>query len=408
MDDKKSFLKILEDRDIDFNFRLLTEDGYGEKLKIPVDWIYSKDITRDDFVQACEKCIKRATIYMSKIKGINPQEGIEKYKKTSQYKNPGKDHITDFEIKKDEDGKVYLLIKGLDDYTQVVVHQDEHFINLGKAFRIKESKFVEILKEISDKRKVEEFLQQNGGSLNSENLDIKKIYDLIGVLSSNDVGSQFTQAGRDLARYANYMRTQQENNNITVIKCSVAEEDMGKRGPRMKSGRSAPDRLNDVIDSKQRYDALNSLEPEYIIKINPEVGSSKKYQFQAYTYDLSKRNKGEDGTVIIIEPENGTSYTRVVHISSKEIEGMMANEEIGKLEVFERAIAENLGKTRSDLTRDKKTILTNHTNIDAFKAKADYFVRGKSKVLKDHISTANEYNLKNKREGMLEGPEELE
>ena len=120
MEDKKSFLKVLEERDVDFNFRMLTEDGYGGKFKIPVDWFYSKDITKEDFLEALEDFIMQSVYRLGKFNAETREQTLEKYKKNAQKNNPGKTSIDSFEIKKDGNGHVYLLVTGLDNNARVI------------------------------------------------------------------------------------------------------------------------------------------------------------------------------------------------------------------------------------------------------------------------------------------------
>lgn len=409
MEDKKSFLKILQDRDVDFNFRMLTEDGYGGKFKIPVDWFYSKEISREDFVEALEYFIMKSVYKLGEFRGETRNQTLEKYKFNVNNNNPGKTSIDNFEIKKDGEGHVYLLATGLDNYTKVAIHQDGHYIDAKGSYKVKESWFIEKLKEISDKRKVQEFIQQKGGSINLENLDMKDIYELFEQIHENDPSDSFTQAGRNIAKYATYVRNMQESMTESTISCKVAEETVGVKRPRGNKSSATAERVNEIMPSKERFDYLKSLEPEYIIKVNPlRLGKdNKEYEFQAFTYDLSRRNKDEEGTMIIIEPENGVRRTRIVYISKEEMESIKSDltsqgeVNVDKRRIYEQVIVDTLGKTPSQIANERKVKQTNHTTLEAFKANSEYFVSGQKEVLQDVISNSNVYRKVEDRSQML-------
>lgn len=408
MSEEKSFLKVLKERDVDFNFRMLTEDGYEGKLKIPVDWFYSKEITKEDFVKALEEFVMQAVLKRGKLQGEDRNKTLEKYEFNANKRTPGKSCIDDFEIKKDENGNVYLLVTGLDNYTKVAIHQDDEDIKGKGLYRVRESKFIEKLKEISDKRKVEEFIQKNGGSINVENLDMRDFYRLFEQIHENDLTDSFTQAGRNIARYATYIRKMQEDMGESVILCEVAEETVGIKRPRGNKPSATSERVNEIIDSKDRFDFLNSLDPEYTIKVNPirTEDSNKKFEFQAYTYDLNKRNKGETGTMIVIEPENGMRRTRIVYVSQKDIDNIkndltaQGEKNVDKKRVYEQVIADTLGKTSSQIVNERRIQQTNHTTIEAFKACSKYFILGEKEDLINAISDSNMYKKIQERKEM--------
>jgi len=266
--------------------------------------------------------------------------------------------IETFLIRFTEDKQVYFEFLGADNHTKVIVIEDfVRYENLPSAKVIKESEFISSIKskDAENNLKMFKLLSDNFKKRfikhNSQLITIEKILE---------------HMANDFIAYIYYLEKEKQEN---IEKIYFTEAESSNSTTKQKLGGSKSDRKNDEIPFEERKKVLDEYKPEREFDAVSK-NSSSTYHVKIY--------KIKDKCKLVIEPKEGTKYTKIVHLSLDSI----------KCVDIKDIVIDTLQLDRAQTTATPNITRHTHTTLEEYKRLLEY-------VLNDNNTGISAFTQKN-------------
>ena len=330
------------------NYSLLNEiSNFSKNNNISIKQVYYK--IDNFFPDAFKKTI------INLFQTLNVEKAEENPEFDGFYINIDNDNNTFFE---------FVSKKG----TRIVIIQDFTFYkNLPPAIKIKESEF---LKRFTYFDK-ENYLK----ILESLPYDFKKRF-LSEINYEKSVEDSLSNIKRLITAYIEYIQSEKDliSKNETENIFYVEAEKSTNVTNQTKENKSTKSRKHDELDITKRNDIIDNYKPERKFRATASNTGSTYYV---------KVFRVKDKYKLIMEPKEGTKYTKIVHLDVRNI----TKRDIKKI------VIDSLELSRSEITEKDNITRHTHTTIEEYKKLIEYLLNendtGLTKSTKDRIDEAS-------------------
>ena len=251
-------------------------------------------------------------------------------------------------LQKDKDGNCFIVVKGNDGRTNIVIDKDnankDSYKNIS-AFKISESKFAELL-DIYQRKQLEK--------LNIPARFLKEEPDQLDLSLELEIDK--------LIKYYKYLNNEYFKNDLGVVSFDEPTDIVGSR---TKLGISTAPRKNPVIDYEVRVQELLNYNPLYKCEFN---GNKTGVEYDAFIY------KKAGFVLAVVEPKSGKGYQYTLNLGPIDIKN---------IDLIKNNIKAALEASESIAMFDAAIMRKNHTTIDAFRENLRIFL-GNSKSTKKY------------------------
>lgn len=285
-------------------------------------------------------------------------ETIIKYMKLATDNYDDNQKIDSFLIKFTEDKHVYFEFLGADNHTKVIVIEDfVKYDKLPSAKVIRESEFLNSIKSKDAENNLKML------RLLSENFKKRFINHTTQLITIEKILEHMTN---DFIAYIYYLEKEKQNH---IEKIYFTEAEASNTTHKQKLGGVKTTRKNDEIPFDQRKKVLDKYKPEKEFDALSK-NSNSIYHVKVY--------KTKDKCKLIIEPKEGTKYTKIVYLNLDNIKNL----EIKDIVINTLQLDRNQTTASPNITRHT------HTTLDEYKRLLEY-------VLNDNNTGISAFTQKN-------------
>lgn len=246
--------------------------------------------------------------------------------------------ITDFRVIFDKDKNAYFEFIGNDNTNLVIIQNGVSYDYLPPSYKIKEEDFFS--------KVVDNDIKKNNKIL--ENLP-EEFKDRFVKYDNLDIYKMLENGKDEIIRYANFFLERYR----TVDTIYFNESDLAPQTHHSKKNNinTKDERKNEEIPFEDREKALDSYESEFDFNAKA-TNSESTYKVKVYKLKDKKYR-------LIMEPTQGTKYTKVVYIDKEKLDYQEAKEIV--IDTLELSRTETTN--RDDITRHSHTTLEGYKNL---------------------------------------------
>ena len=379
MENQKSFLEIW--KEVIYRLRdegLVTQEDIDNGFGIPMEWLYSSGIERDDLILSIRNLYHKEhpnNIYL-----------INRFKRLANL------------VYSEIDGKPSIEV--LAGKSSVFI-TDEQMASKGWKRNATSKDLMDEIIYAKKQRKTNKLIAECGLTREQATSAIKEIfndkqvqsdlYAMPHVLSEMAVnfGEYFKHIQQEKQEAEKFQETEEktelENDGPIETKGGIIEQIVDERETtRIDRDGIAIDRKSEIYPFEQRDAIFRNLKPIRIVKYD---GLDRNHQVveNAYTLYIYINPQEHNGYLGISEHIDGNRETRAFYMMENDIEGLKENEDIEK---FWHTIGEiYISMSRNEFTKEEGTYRFRHTgDIEDFRQKIEGVVKG---VSKENLQTVN-------------------
>lgn len=300
-----------------------------------------------DYIQSHKLPFKRINISFNILPKAFYETIINYFKQIVNYDDTVK--IKGFDICFDKNNKAYISVIGNNGKTKINIISDYYlYENLPASKIIKASEFEKRLKQTDE--------QINNSYLNNLSDEFK-----IRFLSNTPESKIEFILGKSFNVIFEYIKFLEKEFKNNIEKISFKESEWAKTHSHREKNNSSDtrERKNDEISIDERNKVLSKYNSVYEF----QAISDKKTIYHVKLFKVSNKKYK-----LILEPDEATKYTKIVHIDSKSI---------SKAETKSVAI-QALQESRASLTARDDITRHQHTTLKAYKALMEYLLKSEN------------------------------
>ena len=402
MENQKSFLETW--KEVIYKLRdegLVTQEEIVEGFEIPMEWLYSSGIDRDDLILSIRNLYHKEhpnNVYL-----------INRFKRLANL------------VYSEIDGKPSIeVIAG----KSSVFITDEQMASKGWKRNATSKDLMDEIIYAKRQRKTNKLIAECGLTREQATSVVKELfndkqvqsdlYAMPHVLSEMAVnfGEYYKHIQQEKQEAEKFQGTEEkkevENEGPIETKGGIIEQIVDEQETtRIDRDGTAVDRKSEIYPFEQRDQIFRNLKPIRIVKYD---GLDRNHQVivNAYTLYIYKNPQEHNGYLGIAEHIDGNRETRAFYMMENDIEGLKENEDIEK---FWHTIGEiYISMSRNEFTKEQGTYRFRHTgDLEDFKQKIDGVVKGVSKdnlqavnVKRASLALFNKNQLKQSLEGVTQ------
>lgn len=273
-----------------------------------------------------------------------------------------------FYVNIDENDNIFLEVVSKNNTRIVIIQDFTYYKNLPPAIKVKESQFLDKFMYF-DKRN---YLD----TLNSLPYDFKKRF-LKPNNYENTINELFENITNRIISYIEYVQKEKEladEQNIEKIFYIESEKSSNRPNSRVNNSHNTNSRKHPELSIEERTEVLNSYSPSQQFEA---TASNTDSVYHVKVFKVKEKCK------LIMEPKEGTKYTKVVYldlekINQKDIKDIVIN---------------SLQLSRNEITKKDNITRHSHTTLEEYKKLIEYLINendtGLNKSTKDRIDEAN-------------------
>lgn len=277
--------------------------------------------------------------------------------------------IDGFHIELTNDYDVLFCFLGNNGKTKLIVKEDGKFFeNLHSAKIVSESQFLNSIKILDEKK--------NQEIINNLPLEFKNRF----LKNDNQVTSieqLFYNLGLNIMHYMKYLEEEKllsEQRKIEKIYFVESDSSSNTKKLSQKLDNHQPTRKNTEMSIQDRTQILDSYSPSDEFEAIAKNAESTYYV---------KVFKTKDKCKLLMEPKEGTKYTKVVHLNSNKF----------PKPCIKKIVTDSLELSRQEISKVKDITRHCHTSLEEYKKLLDYLIQEKDNGInygvKKRIDEAN-------------------
>lgn len=336
----------------------ITEEEIQEGFDIPMEWLFSSGISRNEFIGALQSLYKSKNWYYDKDKSVKVFVNLRYFERCGKpvldvYRNKGFVCITD-KTEFSKDVEVDALYEEIIEQRKIV---KSRYLTFDLDIPFDQAR--EILNKIYDSKQVAR--------------DLYSMNHFLGEMAEN------------FEEYYKYMQEEkkiiEENKGPIEIIGGLIEpvsDSVNRRNNSISSGKN--ERISEITPFDERDAFLRELDPERIIKFSTQDKKTGELVNEAYNCYIYKNPQSNNGYLVISEPSAGDRETQAFFVTEQYLEELKEGEgNIDKFwENFTRIYIEEM--SRAEFAAEENTYTFRHTSdFETYKQKIEEVVKGVEK-----------------------------